>query len=262
MKRLFLSMMVLLQGVAVCLGQNIPVLHNEEVESRNEYIDGNNYQKDLLLYVDMLKATHPYYADTKHCAQLDKQTRKLYKEYGGIDNDMDFKVCLDKLAASLGDGHTSVPFWMTFNKVFPVRFAFNNNSAIVDVSHFGLAEHHLLEIAQTKPITAQCNRIELDAHQLRHSLVMLLKSGVEHLLTDVLALQILLDCQRVSIAITLNQLFVNLVCSCSQRFEMAVNLNRDRAFANCSLFFAIPQVCRHLAQRAHLCKSAIYGNAH
>lgn len=134
MKRLFLSMMVLLQGVAVCLGQNIPVLHNEEVESRNEYRDGNNYQKDLLLYVDMLKATHPYYADTKHCAQLDKQTRKLYKECGGIDNDMDFKVCLAKLAASLGDGHTSVPFWMTFNKVFPVRFAFNNNSAIVDVS--------------------------------------------------------------------------------------------------------------------------------
>ena len=135
MKRLFLSMMVLLQGVAVCLGQNIPVLHNEEVESRNEYRDGNNYQKDLLLYVDMLKATHPYYADTKHCEQLDKQTRKLYKECGGIDNDMDFKVCLAKLAASLGDGHTSVPFWMTFNKVFPVRFAFNNNSAIVDVSH-------------------------------------------------------------------------------------------------------------------------------
>ena len=134
MKRLFLSMMVLLQGVAVCLGQNIPVLHNEEVESRNEYIDGNNYQKDLLLYVDMLKATHPYYADTKHCAQLDKQTRKLYKECGGIDNDMDFKVCLAKLAASLGDGHTSVPFWMTFDKVFPVRFAFNNNFAIVDVS--------------------------------------------------------------------------------------------------------------------------------
>ena len=134
MKRLFLSMMVLLQGVAVCLGQNILVLHNEEVESRNEYRDGNNYQKDLLLYVDMLKATHPYYADTKHCAQLNKQTRKLYKECDGIDNDIDFKVCLAKLAASLGDGHTSVPFWMTFNSVFPVRFALNNNTAIVDVS--------------------------------------------------------------------------------------------------------------------------------
>ena len=111
------------------------MMHNESVESSSEYINGNNYQKDLLLYVDMLKATHPYYADTKHCAQLNKQTRKLYKECGNIDDDLDFKVCLAKLAASLGDGHTSVPFWMTFNKVFPVRFAFNNNSAIVDVSH-------------------------------------------------------------------------------------------------------------------------------
>ena len=134
MKRILLVALALLLGLTMCLGQNIPVLHNESVESSSTYIDGNNYQKDLLLYVDMLKATHPYYADTKHCAQLDKQTRKLYKECGGIDNDMDFKVCLAKHAASLGDGHTSVPFWMTFNKVFPVRFALNDNSAIVDVS--------------------------------------------------------------------------------------------------------------------------------
>ena len=134
MKRLLLAVIALLQGLTMCLGQNIPILHNESVENSSEYINGNNYQKDLLLYVDMLKATHPYYADTKHCAQLDKQTRKLYKECDGIDNDIDFKVCLAKLAASLGDGHTSVPFWMTFNSVFPVRFALNNNTAIVDVS--------------------------------------------------------------------------------------------------------------------------------
>ena len=134
MKRLLLVVIALLQGLTICLGQNIPMLHNESVESSSEYINGNNYQKDLLLYVNMLKATHPYYADTKHCAQLDKQTRKLYKECGKIDNDLDFKVCLAKLAASLGDGHTSVPFWMTFNNVFPVRFVLNNNTAIVDVS--------------------------------------------------------------------------------------------------------------------------------
>lgn len=134
MKRLLLAVMALLQGLTMCLGQNIPILHNESVESSSEYINGNNYQKDLLLYADMLKATHPYYADTKHCAQLNKQTRKLYKECGNIDDDLDFKVCLAKLAASLDDGHTSIPFWMTFNSVFPVRFALNNTTAIVDVS--------------------------------------------------------------------------------------------------------------------------------
>lgn len=135
MKRLLLAVTALLQGLTICMGQNIPMLHNKELESRGEYIDGNKYQKDLLLYVDMLKSTHPYYADAKHCAKLDKQTRRLYKEFEEIDNDLDFKVCLAKLAASLGDGHTSVPFWMTFNKVFPVRLALNGNAtAIVDVS--------------------------------------------------------------------------------------------------------------------------------
>lgn len=135
MKRLLLVVIALLQCLAMCFGQNIPVLHNEVLESGSEYIGGNNYQKDLLLYVDMLKATHPYYADAKHCAQLDKQMRKLYKECGKLDNDLDFRVCLAKLAASLGDGHTAVPFWMTFNEVFPVRFALNGNApTIVDVS--------------------------------------------------------------------------------------------------------------------------------
>lgn len=98
-----------------------------------------------------------------------------------------------------------------------------------EVRHFGFTRHHLLEITQTTAITAQCNRIELDANQLCHSLVMLLESGVKHLLTDMFALQILLDSQRVGIAITLDQLFVYLVCSCSQRFKMTVNLNWDRA---------------------------------
>ena len=62
MKRLLLVVIALLQGLTICLGQNIPMLHNESVESSSEYINGNNYQKDLLLYVNMLKATHPYYA--------------------------------------------------------------------------------------------------------------------------------------------------------------------------------------------------------
>ena len=133
MKKILLTLLTMV-AVATLSAQNISEYRNPEVEATREYQEGNAYQQDLLLYADMLATVHPYYADAKHCAQLDKQARKLYKECGGIDNDIDFKVCLAKLAASLGDGHTSVPFWMTFNKVFPVRFALNDNSAIVDVS--------------------------------------------------------------------------------------------------------------------------------
>lgn len=135
MRGLLLMVMTLLLGITSVLGQNIPMLHNERVENSSEYISGNSYQKDLLLYVDMLKATHPYYADAKHSAELDKQVRKLYKECDEIADDLDFKVYLAELAASLNDGHTAVPFWMTFNSIFPVRMSFDGNvSATVDVS--------------------------------------------------------------------------------------------------------------------------------
>lgn len=118
MRRLLFTTLLLLQGLTLCIGQNIPTLHNENIENSSEYKNGNNYQKDFLLYIDMLKTTHPYYADAKHCAQLDKQARKLYKECKEISNDLDFKVCLAKVAASLHDGHTTYHFGTLSTKYF------------------------------------------------------------------------------------------------------------------------------------------------
>ena len=60
-----------------------------------------------------------------------------------------------------------------------ITYSENEQGALADSRYDGLVSHHLLKIAQTKAITAQCNRIELDTHQLRHTLVVLLKSGVK-----------------------------------------------------------------------------------
>ena len=54
MKRLLLILIAPIVCIAVSFGQNMPKLHNEEVESSVRYQKGNIYQKDLLLYVDML----------------------------------------------------------------------------------------------------------------------------------------------------------------------------------------------------------------
>lgn len=90
------------------MGQNIPMIHSEEVEHSREYLRGNDFQKDLLLYVDMLAKTHPYYADTKHCAELNKRSRKMYQECGNITELITFKLLLARLASSLNDGHTTI----------------------------------------------------------------------------------------------------------------------------------------------------------
>lgn len=135
MKRVLATVATLLLGVAICVGQNIPTIHNEDIESSIEYRAGNNFQKDLLLYVDMLKATHPYYANAKHQAQLDKQIKRMYRECGGLIRDVDFKVYLAKIAARLKDGHTSVPYWMGFNKIFPIKLMIEADaSAIVEIA--------------------------------------------------------------------------------------------------------------------------------
>ena len=102
MKRIALTAVALL-----CLGaahsQNIPEYHDTEVEASREYVEGNAYQKDLLLYADMLGDTHPYYADAEHRAKLQRRVGKIYKECGKIGDVAEFKLYLAKVAASLHD---------------------------------------------------------------------------------------------------------------------------------------------------------------
>ena len=43
---------------------------------------------------------------------------------------------------------------------------------------------------------------------------------------------------------------------------VAVDFDLGRTFAHGTLFLAVPHICSDLAECAHLCKSAIYGDTH
>jgi hypothetical protein len=121
-------------SLGIAYGQNITTYHNTEIEASREYIEGNTYQRDMLLYADMLGDTHPYYADTKHRTTLDKQVRKMYRECGKISDVAEFKLYLAKVAATLHDGHTAIYYWNSLDSIFPVRFNFTtDNRVIVDL---------------------------------------------------------------------------------------------------------------------------------
>ena len=77
MKHLLLILLASIASMAACFGQNAPKLHNEAIESSVRYQKGNIYQKDLLLYVDMLGETHPYYANEANRAKLEKQAKRM-----------------------------------------------------------------------------------------------------------------------------------------------------------------------------------------
>lgn len=133
MKRLLLLATALL-SLGIAYGQNIPAYHDAEIEATKAYSEGNSFQKDLLLYADMLGDTHPYYANAEHRAKLQKRVRKMYKECGKIGNVAEFKLYLAKVAATLHDGHTAIYYWSSPDRIFPVRFTINGNTpSIVDL---------------------------------------------------------------------------------------------------------------------------------
>lgn len=139
MKRIFLLAATLFCSVAT-YAQNIPHYHDVDVEASKEYVEGNAYQRDLLLYVDMLGDTHPYYTDTKHRAELSKCAKRLYRECGKIKDVAEFKLLVARLAASLNDGHTAIYYWNNLNRIFPVRVALDNGSAVVNACSQELSE--------------------------------------------------------------------------------------------------------------------------
>lgn len=99
MKRvLFLTLFISLSSL-VCKGQEYPDISYEEIESSREYVNGNVFQKDLLLYSKTFELSHPYYADKKHVRELRKETRKLYKVFAKTDDIKTF-CCSDALVSA------------------------------------------------------------------------------------------------------------------------------------------------------------------
>lgn len=99
MKRvLFLTFFICISSF-VCQAQDFTNVSYEEIESSKEYVNGNVFQKDLLLYSKTFELSHPYYADKKHVRELRKETRKLYKVFAKTDDIKTF-CCSDALVSA------------------------------------------------------------------------------------------------------------------------------------------------------------------
>lgn len=134
MKQIFLLAISTIVGVMMCCAQGVPAIHSDVVEQSREYIEGNDYQKDLLLYVDMLKNTHPRYADAESCTALDRKAKMLYRAFGRLTSDVEFKLRLAELAASHNDGHTAIFYWSVLDRIYPVRMTLDDDaSAVIDI---------------------------------------------------------------------------------------------------------------------------------
>lgn len=120
-------LLVVLLLVPICvLAQFKPVLYmSETVEAMPEYQKGNKYQKDFLLFSELLTNTHPAFTERmKAPFDLAKSQAKYLKELASCKDDFHFKLILESIASQLHDGHTGFSVMDKFEYMFPLSVEF------------------------------------------------------------------------------------------------------------------------------------------
>lgn len=72
------------------------------------YVKGNKYQRDALLFIDMLADTHPYYIYKERRDSLFAAQKKLLKKCGACKSDSVFAELLIATLGDLHDKHTDI----------------------------------------------------------------------------------------------------------------------------------------------------------
>ena len=129
MRRLTLLIFGICFTAIMSMAQDFPTVSYDEVESSRDYIKGNIYQKDLLLYSHTLLLTHPHFCDIKRVKELQKRTMKLYKECGTIEDVKSFRLLLQRLISPLDDGHTQVATGRSQTEIFPLYLMFDTKTS-------------------------------------------------------------------------------------------------------------------------------------
>ena len=109
-RKYILLFILLLPGVIACNdSQPSNVVTNPEVEASDNYRKGNSYQRDFLLFADMLENTHPLFAETdKPHFDMDSLTRAGYRDLADCKSKTQLSLYLKAVISRLGDGHSQV----------------------------------------------------------------------------------------------------------------------------------------------------------
>ena len=84
------------------------ILNDSAYQSSNEYLSGNKYQKDAILFMDMVADTHPYYIKAERRAEWFAKKDSLLKQCASIQSDEDFVDALIAVLGPLHDKHTDL----------------------------------------------------------------------------------------------------------------------------------------------------------
>ena len=108
----------------ILLAQNASyyIVTNPDVENSDAYRNGNLYQRDFLLFADMLENTHPIFAEagSRHY-DMDSLTITGYQYLVTCESYDLLKQYLQSILSALNDSHSGV--MMDFHgKIFPFKY--------------------------------------------------------------------------------------------------------------------------------------------
>ena len=111
MKRFIHIFIILIVGWQWSMAQDVSkfkILNDSAYQSSNEYLSGNKYQKDAILFMDMVADTHPYYIKAERRAEWFAKKDSLLKQCASIQSDEDFVDTLIAVLGPLHDKHTDL----------------------------------------------------------------------------------------------------------------------------------------------------------
>ena len=99
------------------------IYSNPQVELSFKYINGNKYQRDLLLFFDMLKNTHPLFApDSTPPFDIEEVCESGYQWADQCDSKLDLWMYLQNIVTTVNDGHTTLYPDYNLSMIYPFMF--------------------------------------------------------------------------------------------------------------------------------------------
>lgn len=109
MKKIFVTIIAALLTIAAAAQQGqFKPLDESAYESDKAYQAGNKYQKDAILFLDMLADTHPYYISQERRDELFTKKESLLKACAECSTDKEFTELLFGVLGRLHDKHTDL----------------------------------------------------------------------------------------------------------------------------------------------------------
>ena len=111
MKQIIYIFIFLIAGWQWSMAQDVSrfkILDDSAYLSSNEYLSGNKYQKDAILFMDMVADTHPYYIKAERRDEWFAKKDALLVQCASIQSDEDFADALFAVLGPLHDKHTDL----------------------------------------------------------------------------------------------------------------------------------------------------------